>query len=767
MKKQLIYILLSLTFALIGFPNLVSLYDLTVDPQIHWVFNSLFHNEFDSNQKIIFPHGPLSFLEFPLGFGNNIVLSSLFLLLIRFLFAFVGLHFFELEKKWSAILTLLLVFLFLQYLDFELLVCGLVFLLVAHHLKNKNHIVLILAVLISAISFYIKISIGVISGTILGSYFIYLILNFLRSKNKTIEAKSSTRNAILLLLFYPFILFTFWLILYKTGTGFLTYIIGVKELIIGNSDSASLYPDNNWLFLSFSMLALLPFAFFLRNSQNKMLILMSILSVLAVWKHSMAREDAWHIMKYFYWLFFIAASLLVNEKKINIPSKVCILLALGLFYLNARSVTGFSLLNLKSANPVAFFENVFSEKSKKDAHARIKKESATCLLDPRDRNKIANNTVDCYPYNYCFLESNNLLWSPRPIIQSYAAYTPWLDNKNAEHFLSEDAPQFIIWENDILQRDRWNAAMTSIDGRYLLHDEPLTVKTIFANYDLIRKRQYYTLWEKQDTPTQVADNVYSKSIKLNWNEWISIPSNDQILYAKAHFSPRFLSKLKSIFYKSEAVFIEYKTTYGTRKYKLTQKHASNGILISPLLGNLNNDDAIPHVLAIRFTTHNKNMFSEKINVQWSTNNPSSKQYVSTFHKKLSTTSLDSIIISTEESGNSSLEPNQYSPSILLSTADMQLASTDSIQLVASLHFNMPCLANAKLVLEILNGAEQKSWESISLDKFLTHCNTWESTYHIKTTSIQQGDLIKAYIWNNGQKPLLYKDFKLTVIKHNE
>src|SRR5262249_18342587 len=58
---------------------------------------------------------------------------------------------------------------------------------------------------------------------------------------------------------------------------------------------------------------------------------------------------------------------------------------------------------------------------------------------------IGKSTVDVYPWNYAIVARNHLNWQPRPVLDSYASYTSWLDGLNSKHFENaETAPRFVI-----------------------------------------------------------------------------------------------------------------------------------------------------------------------------------------------------------------------------------------------------------------------------------------------------------------------------------
>jgi hypothetical protein len=55
-----------------------------------------------------------------------------------------------------------------------------------------------------------------------------------------------------------------------------------------------------------------------------------------------------------------------------------------------------------------------------------------------------NGTVDVYSYDQWVLFANGLRWQPRPVFQSYAAYTAELAELNRRHLSGEDAPQHLL-----------------------------------------------------------------------------------------------------------------------------------------------------------------------------------------------------------------------------------------------------------------------------------------------------------------------------------
>jgi len=730
-----------------------------IDPQIHWVFNTLWDHNFAANQYIIFPHGPLSFLEFPMTIGKNAFIATLFRICLMMLFFFLLALHTKLSWNKKSIIILTAMFLFGQWLDFESLLAANVLLLLLLYDKSQSIYYLIASIILSIISIYVKISIGIICSSLLFSYFTYSLIKY-----------KSSHPSLLWLSGFPIYIFLAWLVLYQSTSGFVDYWIGLKELTIGNSESAALYPDNNWYYLGLTIFSLLVIPFLRISKTAKMIYIVSFLSFLAFWKHSMSREDAWHIMKFFYWIGFVCFLIAYNEpkywKRITAVSLVC----LSSFYLNVMLVSPYPLLDLNKPSLKNISNSLFSEKKKNTEEKRKEKELSKCQLNPEDRVQIGNSTVDCYPYNYCFVAHNNLTWNPRPIIQSYAAYTPYLDKKNADYFASSRSPEYIIWEMDMLQRDRWNLAMTSIDGRYLPNDEPHTLSTILSQYKLISKREDYILLKKRKEILKIITELSSIE-KIAWNTWVEIPETSENILLHIDIQKSIWAKLKSSLYKGEAIYILYKTEDDSiLKYRFSKANAKEGLWISPFLTGPNRADPRIKIKAISINCNSPSLFDESIIVQWSKRVFKEQQKVIDIKNSIgiSTSKAYDTLFQISKTTEQSVSPTKFSASeqIQLEDYSMDTLST-SLLLDITVDIKMPCISKALLVTEVLHKGERKSWDAYALDRFINQCDIWEPTKSIKNIHAEKGDNIKVYIWNTGKSPVSMKNFSVKLLREQQ
>ena len=74
-----------------------------------------------------------------------------------------------------------------------------------------------------------------------------------------------------------------------------------------------------------------------------------------------------------------------------------------------------------------------------------------------------HGSVDIYPWGQSFLLARDMDYRPRPVIQSYLAYTQKLEELNAAHLRGKNAPDWIFF------------SFGTIDDRYTsLDDAPLS-----------------------------------------------------------------------------------------------------------------------------------------------------------------------------------------------------------------------------------------------------------------------------------------------------
>src|SRR5438034_10352338 len=99
-----------------------------------------------------------------------------------------------------------------------------------------------------------------------------------------------------------------------------------------------------------------------------------------------------------------------------------------------------------------------------------------------------HGSADVYPLSQTLALPLSLTCRPRPIFQSYSAYTPRLAEMNAAHLRSDRAADHILF-------DVW-----TIDGRFTAQDDSLSWLELLTRYDIMGMAGQYVLMEKSVTP---------------------------------------------------------------------------------------------------------------------------------------------------------------------------------------------------------------------------------------------------------------------------
>ena len=93
-------------------------------------------------------------------------------------------------------------------------------------------------------------------------------------------------------------------------------------------------------------------------------------------------------------------------------------------------------------------------------------------VDSAVANLVNSGTVDDIPVDIDIVRANGWSWKPRPVFQSYSAYTPVLDELNARHLASLSSADHIILQ--------WG----DIDGSHPLLDDAASWRSLFDHYDV-------------------------------------------------------------------------------------------------------------------------------------------------------------------------------------------------------------------------------------------------------------------------------------------
>jgi hypothetical protein len=185
-----------------------------------------------------------------------------------------------------------------------------------------------------------------------------------------------------------------------------------------------------------------------------------------------------------------------------------------------------------------------------------------------------DQTVDLYSYRQGAILAKGLKYAPRPVFQSYSAYTPWLARVNREHLQSARAA------------DRVFFAIEPIDGRLASMEDGLSWFELMTRYRLkgafgMAGALYLDLVRQSGAGSY--DLGPATSISLPLGEWRDVP------FAVAWVSGRIASsslplRLRAQVVRSPIYLIEMELANGHAvRRRLIDSMIPAGFLVSPLV----------------------------------------------------------------------------------------------------------------------------------------------------------------------------------------
>jgi len=767
-------LLIIILVVIIGtFPENDWSFDVGIDPPLEWVFNSLFENGLIAGQDILFPHGPLAFLMYPL--SENILLATLVIAMLKSLLVINVYGVLYRSEHWIKWLVILIFSYGVSVISvFNHLLVANVIMLYCNHFHHKFKLIKLAAFLLTALAFYVKAYIAILTGTMFVSVFIYTAFTQKNFHKLVIDG----------FIMLGFMLL-FWLFMYGQMHGFFRYVLGMLNLAQDNSAAAAVYPYNNWWLIAFTLIVMVVLVVVNRSSKSVFFFLMIGLSLFAAWKHGMAREDFFHVKGLLnYFIISLAIFLLFEPKRllINLPLAVIIVAS---FSLNMKNSMNYRPLRYDYLGAKNFAEFITDFNSlKKQAHQKTAENLRKNRLPQNMLDSINGATADVYPWDYSISAINNLNWQPRVVIQSYASYTSWLDQQNANYFSSDKSPDFIVWEKEKITKDINGGSFNSIDNRHLLNDEPQTLIQIMSEYEPCCSNEKFLLLKKRNTPlsfhTQIID-----SEQTNWNKWIDIPPTEMgFLRAKLSFEKTLQQNIKSFFYKDEQFWVYLKLSNdAVHKYRIVPRNASDGLWINPYFFNTEKSYTIKQIM---FKASGSEFLSQELSIDWELTDFDTKptypfDFFNIQYQQNDTLLFESLndfempmVKYWSESGNDHLTKTSVEGkkgydlyntdfscnfSLNLDSIPMGNIRVETDVWVLSPDYNQS--KSISLVITVDDEKGQMLYKSVNIDEQLIDQKSWNHIFNFaEIDHSKEHCKLKAYLWNREDKQLIIDNFRV-------
>lgn len=767
-------LLASVVIASVTFPVYEPAFGPGIDGPLLWVYNYIFANNLSLGQFFIFPFGPLAFLNGPLPIGNNLVITASAQSSLAVLFSMCGFALTRGTAVSQHLLTAAILVALLLLLNFLLLLIGTVALLFLLSLESKQMGWALVAAVFCGLAMLVKSYSGLIAWLMC---FSFAAIAWNRYRN----LKSSVMPPAVMLLTYILT----WLALYHNFNGSIRFLYGTFQLSSGNTNAMGLYPENNWWLLSLAGFAFAALPWWCRNKKLFGFYALFLLAVFGAWKHGMVREDVYHARGLFLFVCLFFGLMMIYVRGYFVAIGLTTVVTLSALWLNLRGTPQYDGLHVNTNRlphliDFTFHHNSFKERYKSETTAAISAQR----IDNALVETVGSATVDVYPWDYSYIAANpQLNWQPRSVIQSYAAFTPWLDKQNAEHFASTKAPDFILWHVFRHAENPFANAFQSIDHRYILNDEPETMLEILKRYTPVWKSDSLMLWQKLTSERRLTKTSIGES-NVAWHQWINVPENNNgILRADVQITNNLLGKIKTALYKNEAVFMDAALESGDVFTQRIVPGHTNALWINPLITRAEAASPEPRVIKIRFRCSDTHAMRKTIDVRWervdartpqaqpiSGNNLFGKnalvehKTILTLINNFTATGNDSVNYRSRPFGFKIAAQN-FSPSLEVPLLSLKPDSGDAMVVMFGAWVKAPAGSNAKLVITIENKNENKLWKGRHVSDAAGPVNDW-NYINVKTKlNGMQTDstlVLKAYVWNNDNRDLLIDDMELRV-----
>jgi hypothetical protein len=394
-----------------------------------------------------------------------------------------------------------------------------------------------------------------------------------------------------------------------------------------NYSSAMSSTGYDWqLVLAISELFVIVFLIFTINTKEGLLASsLPLLFVLFVsFKHGFVRQDI-HVLIFAMTAPLITSLLIIKASKFRYRKTIYCLFFYMLFssFLIAQNVFPIEVITNKLI-PSEVANNIKSltdiEKIQLSMNEKIKNNLSSIQIPNNVKILVGQKPIDIIPWEISLVPANQLNWKPRPVFQSYAAYTNTLDDKNFES-LSKEERDYIFYQ------------FQSIDNRHPFFDEPKTFSHVFCNYKpsvdipgFIKTPRFTNmiLLEKLKL-SRCSSPLQGKSLLINWDDSIRIEStNNDMISASVKFHYSTIGKIVKNLFRIPPVIMRIDYTDGSQKaYRIIPENSENGVIVSHLPRN--DDEAMSFfqgelpakVKSFSFHTINSMVFTPNIEISLS------------------------------------------------------------------------------------------------------------------------------------------------------
>jgi hypothetical protein len=216
---------------------------------------------------------------------------------------------------------------------------------------------------------------------------------------------------------------------------------------------------------------------------------------------------------------------------------------------------------------------------------------------------LVSGSSDIYSYNQSFLIASGNQWQPRPVLQSYSAYTPFLAEANRAHLLGKHAPDHIFF------------AVETIDERYPSLDDGASWPVLLTHY-VPRGTYGNTLLLERHPVLAPSSRIAAIDAEYRFGDEVPVPAGNKRQFVQMDIQLNWLGRCVAFLFRPSQLAITVTLANGEhRQFRMVSGMAKAGFLLSPLVENTEEFAALynvgpensKRVVSFRIDTADKSM----------------------------------------------------------------------------------------------------------------------------------------------------------------
>ncbi|WP_234736580.1 hypothetical protein [Tellurirhabdus bombi] len=356
----------------------------------------------------------------------------------------------------------------------------------ACHRRTGQRWLLPVAISLSILTFYLKVNVGLV--TVLSVLF-YVVAETLSGRIKLVTCAAALLGT------FGLLGVSAWFLPVKLGP----YLLASWQIIDSYNDVMYLITDRRILLVGLGITALSVGVLFYviwriwksgtlkqARQQDGTLLLLVLLQCFVLFKESFVRADLSHIGLFFkyallpYGLLALFAATPLLRQLAFLP--IALITGLAPICVPYHWESNFWYRWVPQWS--AYIQDVVNPQkpSLTPSHSHWPERWLTQLRGKR---------VDCIPYDIAAIYAHRLTYAPRPVIQTYQVTNAYLDSLNANHFLSERAPDALLIN--------WS----STDDRSPFSDETVTKLALLQTYAVADTSNGWLFLQKRPNPLKL------------------------------------------------------------------------------------------------------------------------------------------------------------------------------------------------------------------------------------------------------------------------